>query len=83
MEVDAPEEQEVKRNATIEKLVIQGIRAFGPKNPQTIEFYSPLTMIVGQNGCGKTTIIECLKYITTGTLPPGTKRLVEAEKTRP
>ena len=29
-------------------------------------------VIVGANGCGKTTIIECLKYITTGSLPPGT-----------
>lgn len=38
---------------------------------QTIEFYSPLTMIVGQNGSGKTTIIECLKYACTGKLPPG------------
>ncbi len=30
-------------------------------------------MIVGANGCGKTTVIECLKYATTGTLPPGAK----------
>lgn len=30
-------------------------------------------MICGQNGSGKTTIIECLKYITTGDLPPNSK----------
>lgn len=30
----------------------------------------PLTVIVGANGCGKTTIIECLKYATTGAVPP-------------
>ncbi|CAM9975589.1 unnamed protein product, partial [Phaeothamnion confervicola] len=40
---------------------------------QTIEFYSPLTMIVGENGCGKTTIIECLKLACTGSLPPGSR----------
>lgn len=26
---------------------------------------------MGANGCGKTTIIECLKYAITGQLPPG------------
>ncbi|KAK4689016.1 DNA repair protein RAD50, partial [Tremellales sp. Uapishka_1] len=40
---------------------------------EVIEFYSPLTVIVGHNGSGKTTIIECLKYVTTGDLPPNTK----------
>lgn len=35
---------------------------------------SPLTLIVGSNGSGKTTIIECLKYVTTGMQPPNTAR---------
>lgn len=56
---------------SISKLAIQGIRAFSPHREQTIQFFKPLTMIVGANGCGKTTIIECLKYICTGTPPPG------------
>jgi DNA repair protein RAD50 len=30
-----------------------------------------LTLIVGENGCGKTTVIECLKYALTGETPPG------------
>jgi DNA repair protein RAD50 len=34
---------------------------------------SPLTMIVGANGCGKTSIIESLKYCCTGSLPPNAK----------
>ncbi|KAK2162319.1 hypothetical protein LSH36_100g02026 [Paralvinella palmiformis] len=57
----------------IEKMVIQGIRSFGPSNEdkQMITFFTPLTLILGPNGTGKTTIIECLKYITTGDMPPG------------
>lgn len=57
---------------TIEKLKIQGIRSFSPKSPQVIEFEKPLTIIVGHNGAGKTTIIEALNYATTGEKPPGT-----------
>ncbi|KAJ3173705.1 DNA repair protein rad50 [Geranomyces variabilis] len=57
----------------IEKLSIRGIRSFSPEVANVIEFYSPLTLIVGHNGAGKTTIIECLKYVTTGALPPNSK----------
>ena len=57
--------------AAIHKLSICGIRSFNPNEKEdVVEFYSPLTMIVGANGCGKTTIIESLKYACTGTLPP-------------
>ncbi|PSN67104.1 hypothetical protein BS50DRAFT_552973 [Corynespora cassiicola Philippines] len=57
----------------IDRLQITGIRSFGPNNAQTIQFQTPLTLIVGWNGSGKTTIIECLKYATTGELPPNSK----------
>ncbi|KAK1752542.1 DNA repair protein RAD50 [Echria macrotheca] len=57
----------------IEKLSILGVRSFGPLQQETIAFNTPLTLIVGYNGSGKTTIIECLKYATTGELPPNSK----------
>ncbi|KAI3319627.1 hypothetical protein HD806DRAFT_256649 [Xylariaceae sp. AK1471] len=57
----------------IDKLSIRGIRSFGHIGHQDITFFTPLTLIVGYNGSGKTTIIECLKYATTGELPPNSK----------
>ncbi|KAJ8028559.1 DNA repair protein RAD50 [Holothuria leucospilota] len=61
--------------STIEKLSIQGIRSFGHEDTdkQVVEFFKPLTLIVGHNGAGKTTIIECLRYVCSGDQPPGSK----------
>ena len=36
------------------QLLIKGIRSFSPNNTVVVEFYRPLTLIVGQNGAGKT-----------------------------
>ncbi|KAK9866483.1 hypothetical protein WJX84_001219 [Apatococcus fuscideae] len=58
---------------TLDKMLIKGIRSFSPDNLNVIEFYKPLTLIVGQNGAGKTTVIECLKQACTGSLPPNTR----------
>eukprot|EP01130_Rhizamoeba_saxonica_P016295 TRINITY_DN7502_c0_g1_i1.p1 TRINITY_DN7502_c0_g1~~TRINITY_DN7502_c0_g1_i1.p1 ORF type:complete len:1298 (-),score=335.25 TRINITY_DN7502_c0_g1_i1:96-3989(-) len=59
---------------TIEKLAISGIRAFNPNEREAIQFFTPLTLIVGTNGAGKTTIIESLKYATTGEIPQGVEK---------
>lgn len=56
------------------QLQINGIRSFDTReHGQALQFETPLTLIVGQNGSGKTTIIECLKYAFTGMQPPNTK----------
>ncbi|KAE8854763.1 hypothetical protein PTNB73_10412 [Pyrenophora teres f. teres] len=57
----------------IDRMMIQGVRSFGPEKGETIQFTAPLTLIVGWNGSGKTTIIESLKYATTGDLPAQSK----------
>lgn len=59
--------------ASLNKLAIRGIRSFDDKSISVIEFFTPVTVIVGHNGSGKTTIIECLKYATTGDQPPNTR----------
>jgi DNA repair protein RAD50 len=60
--------------ASINKLSVRGVRSFSPEDAeQVLEFYMPLTVIVGANGCGKTTIIESLKFAVCGSMPPGNK----------
>lgn len=44
-------------------MLIKGIRSFSPDNQYVIEFYKPLTLIVGQNGAGKTVCMSCHKNI--------------------
>ena len=55
---------------TLLKLGIQGIRAFDHEHLERLDFEKPVTLIVGHNGAGKTTIIECLKMAASGSLPP-------------
>ncbi|XP_026285243.1 DNA repair protein RAD50 isoform X1 [Frankliniella occidentalis] len=59
--------------AVLKKLAIGGVRSFGADDAdhQFIDFDKPFTLILGRNGCGKTTIIEALKYACTGTFPAG------------
>lgn len=58
---------------SLEALSISGVRSVAPESTQVVRFFKPLTLIVGENGAGKTTIIECLKYVCTGSLPPASK----------
>ena len=61
--------------ATLKQISIQGVRSVGPNEEDQVrvKFFRPFTLITGQNGAGKTTIIEALKYASTGVLPPGNK----------
>ena len=56
----------------VRRLSIRGIRNFSDeKEAREICFSCPLTLILGPNGTGKTTIIEALKFATSGDFPPG------------
>lgn len=57
--------------ASLRQTKIRGIRSYSPYEHKTqcLDFM-PLTLIVGANGSGKTTIIEALKFIISGDEPP-------------
>lgn len=55
---------------TIDRLGLTGIRSYGTEQETFIRFYRPLTIILGRNGSGKSTIIEAVKMAATGELPP-------------
>ena len=56
--------------ATLTKLTLKGVRAFSDSKPAEIEFKGRITLILGANGTGKTTILECLRFAITGCMPP-------------
>lgn len=62
--------------ACFDKVSILGVRSFGPNESDAgvIKFSSPLTLILGENGCGKTTIIEALKFACCGDVPGDTDK---------
>lgn len=55
----------------LNKLQVSGVRSFGPDEQHIgmLKFY-PLTLILGPNGAGKTSLIEALRYVTSGETPP-------------
>lgn len=55
---------------TIDKLVLKGIRSYGSDDNTHIEFIQPLTIILGSNGSGKSTILEGIVKVITGQVPP-------------
>eukprot|EP00767_Chilomastix_cuspidata_P001415 gnl/Chilomastix_cuspidata/1526.p1 GENE.gnl/Chilomastix_cuspidata/1526~~gnl/Chilomastix_cuspidata/1526.p1 ORF type:complete len:1344 (-),score=437.87 gnl/Chilomastix_cuspidata/1526:724-4755(-) len=58
----------------LNRLRISGVRSYSPDEFQEIKFDKPLTIILGKNGSGKTTIIESLRYVVADALPPGTSQ---------
>lgn len=60
--------------ATIECLQLRGIRSYGPSSDTQIIFSSPLTILAGHTGSGKTAILEALKLAATGELPHSGKK---------
>lgn len=58
----------------IRRLSLRGIRNFEDSEDALLRFSCPMTLILGPNGTGKTTIIEALKYATTGEFPPSSDK---------
>ena len=60
--------------STLKRLGLAGFRSYGIEEMEKIDFNVPLTLILGKNGSGKSTILEVLWYLITGIFPPNTKK---------
>ena len=45
----------------LSRLSVQGFKSFA--DPTQFEFEAPLTGIVGPNGCGKSNVVDALKWV--------------------
>lgn len=60
---------------TLELLQLRGIRSYNPSSVTQITFSSPLTILAGHTGTGKTAILEALKLAAIGELPQNGKKI--------
>lgn len=59
-------EHKVVKNR-IDKVVFRYLRGF--QKDSTVEFYLPITVIVGKNGSGKSTILRSVQLLGKGCIP--------------
>ena len=57
----------------LERLCLTGFRSYSSKDFELIEeFFSPVTLLLGRNGSGKSTVLEVLRFLLCGSYPPST-----------
>lgn len=56
--------------SSIDRLGLVGLRSYNGERTEVIDFFKPVTLILGKNGSGKTTIIEALRFALCGITPP-------------
>ena len=57
----------------IKKIQIKGIKSYSNEHPGSISFTPGNNVIIGENGSGKSTILQSLIYILTGNVSNITK----------
>ncbi|MBK6918560.1 MAG: AAA family ATPase [Deltaproteobacteria bacterium] len=62
-----PPQAATQRPIYLERLVVQGFRGIGPEATLRLHPAPGLTLVVGRNGCGKSSFAEALEALLTGT----------------